>query len=847
MEKGTTITSFPAKAATDNAAFELAPLPLALIDTTTGRISACNTAFRTLFPESGRFQAKFSDNIFPDDRTIFETALLEGRPAEIRIGSGQSDLLHWVLMVSAKRARQDGSGEQYVIQLAGIDAPKQLEAAARKEADRWNNALISSELGVWDHNLRTGEKYYSPIWHMIRGYPPDSPLQWDTTEEWIERVHPHDQQLVRNAIQRQSEGDPDFMNFQYRERHRDGHWMWIECRGDCVEYLADGRPARTIGTDRDISDRKYSEELLTLTRRRLELALETSLIGVFERNLETNEFTVDRRICEIYGLRDRPEKIPYERLTRLIHGDDVERTRIASEQLEPGGPSISYHFRIFREIDGAIRHIHNRIALHPADDGSFSIIGVNWDVTEEMRLRQDLVTAKQLAEARNFELESARTEIEQATLHDYLTGLPNRHFLDQELARRITIAQDSGYHVALMHIDIDDFRSINDNFGYNVGDTVIKQVGRVILANSRHNDFVARINSDAFALVCSFENDSDSIGQWAERLLLELSKPFDLDGERFKASACIGIATTRESAGGSGQHLLRNAETALGNAKSQQPNTITFFTPETQRSIIDLKRRSDALMEAIEEEAFVPFYQPQFDARTMELCGLEALARWQKSDGSIGEPASFIPLAENLNVMNIIDSAILKQVLQDHAEWVSEGLDPPKMAVNLSPRRLSDPALIPGLQKLDIGSCRLSFELLESTFLDRQDPISAFNLKEIRKLGIGIAVDDFGTGYTSITGLLHVAPKILKIARELVMPLTRSREQRAIIKSIIDIGKALNIKIIAEGVETSEHIEILRDLGCDILQGFALSRPISAETTRALIRRHQVQTAAGHG
>nr|WP_272214128.1 EAL domain-containing protein [Marinicella sp. W31]MDC2876662.1 EAL domain-containing protein [Marinicella sp. W31] len=218
--------------------------------------------------------------------------------------------------------------------------------------------------------------------------------------------------------------------------------------------------------------------------------------------------------------------------------------------------------------------------------------------------------------------------------------------------------------------------------------------------------------------------------------------------------------------------------------------------------------------------------------------GIETLARWNHRDGTFGEPASFIPLAQSMNLMNIIDTSILTQALEDHRRWSDEGLNPPKLSLNLSPHRLSDPALVPSLQNMDLPVGVLTFELLESIFLDQQDDVSAYNLKQIRSLGINIDVDDFGTGYTSITGLLKVAPNGLKIARELVLPITRSREQRAIVKSIVDIGKTLNINVIAEGVETEQHARVLTAIGCDALQGYWLSKPMSAQGFEKLLREN---------
>jgi EAL domain-containing protein (putative c-di-GMP-specific phosphodiesterase class I) len=225
----------------------------------------------------------------------------------------------------------------------------------------------------------------------------------------------------------------------------------------------------------------------------------------------------------------------------------------------------------------------------------------------------------------------------------------------------------------------------------------------------------------------------------------------------------------------------------------------------------------------------------QFDARTREIAGAECLARWQHPVHGILGPDRFLAVAEDCGVLAQIDRIILEKALADVSRWNALGLHLPKISVNVSARRLNDPDLAQGLSKLDIKPGTVSFELLESVFLDRQDEVVQTNLATLRRLSIGIEIDDFGTGHASIVGLLNLKPGTLKIDRQLIEHLPESQEQRVLVMSIIQIARSLKIKVVAEGVETEEHARILKRLGCDILQGYGLARPTNfAETTRRL-------------
>ncbi|ANL34479.1 putative bifunctional diguanylate cyclase/phosphodiesterase [Rhizobium phaseoli] len=726
---------------------------------------------------------------------------------------------------------------------AGVDGAAGDAELAERES-RWNHALVGSGLGVWDHNYRLDRKYYSPTWKTIRGMAPDEVVAGDY-DAWLQLVHPDDRDFVAHAIERQNAGDPNYQIFQYRERHRDGHWVWIDCRGACVEWDENGVPSRIVGTDIDITARKEAEETLSRLSRRLDLALEISHIGVFEADIENDTVEWDDRLIAIYGLQGASHQIASDAWAKSLHPDDRERVLGLAGSSVESGSDFQQEYRIIRG-DGVERIIRARSAFFVDGNGHRKLIGANWDVTEDVALRNELQRAKDLAEARNRELEAAKESIERLALHDYLTDLPNRRYLDKMLEERSAECRAKGLALAILHVDLDRFKQINDTLGHRAGDAMLQHAANVLRNSVRAADFVARIGGDEFVILCTMDAASKKIGGLAQRIIHKLRKPVRYEGHDCRFGASIGIAIDSSPKLDAKQTLL-DADIALYRAKGLGRNRFEFFSASARRDIVLAKHLADEILIGLERNEFVPFYQLQFDARTLDVTGVETLARWQHPRHGLLAPDRFLDIAEDLDVVSTIDALILERALADRRAWIKEGLSIPKVSVNVSARRLADPDLGKKLRALKIEPGAIAFELLESISLDDCDELVTANLKKLRKLGIDIQIDDFGTGHASIVSLLRLSPKTLKIDRELIRLLPQSAEQRKLVGSIIDIGRSLNIRVIAEGVETADHIRILEDLDCDTLQGYALARPMPAMQIPSFIRagswRHG-QTAA---
>ncbi len=754
----------------------------------------------------------FRDLVHADDHDLLTAS---GIPQTV--ASAQTLRLHGatatVAVVCTSRAETDPS----LLLMLPIDHLISEIAGLRNDETRWKYALESALEGVWDHDFSTGDLFYSATWKRLRGLSEDAQVD-GSLERWIENVHPDDRAHVIASIERQDSGAATYNTFQYRERHADGHWIWIESRGASVAYGPDGKPTRIIGTDSDISARKEAEAQLEEISRRLRLALDVSKIGVFDHNLETGETLWDERILGIYGLEPHAGAPSGRSWEDMLHPDDRQAAIARVNGGVAAGAPFTNAFRIVL-ADGETRHIRANTAFYVDRDGTRKLIGANWDVTEDIALQEELRKAKAATEARNLELEEARIRIEYNALHDYLTDLPNRRYLDQILADDPTLN-------AILHLDLDRFKQINDTLGHQAGDAMLTHAAAILRSHADEDDFIARIGGDEFVILCRRGRSLDQLEDLASRIVHAFRRPIPHDGQLCRLGASIGIAWRGESETDPKQ-LLMNADIALYRAKSLGRDRFEVFSEQIQNQILSAKRTGDDIRQALEEGQFVPYYQPQFDARSLELTGVETLVRWVHPERGVLAPFHFLKVAEEINVLSAIDRSIVEMAYADFEAWRRAGLMVPKISFNISSRRLRDPSLISDLRAMQIPSGVMSFELLESIFLDDLEDEIAETIVALNALGIDIEIDDFGTGHASIIGLLNLNPARLKIDRALVGPITESAKQAKLVRAIIDIGRSLNIKVVAEGVETWAHAGMLRDLGCDILQGYALARPMS--------------------
>ncbi|WP_162894966.1 bifunctional diguanylate cyclase/phosphodiesterase [Rhizobium terrae] len=575
---------------------------------------------------------------------------------------------------------------------------------------------------------------------------------------------------------------------------------------------------------RNIRILQQREEQLETLSQRLEMALEASGVGVWEYEPSTDMLIWDRRMRELYDAPPEKTICEYNDWRSAVHSNDIETAETLFLKALRDESSYRTEFRVVSS-NGEIRYIRAHGATYRTANGTKRVVGANWDVTGDVTLQMQLRDARARAERQNDELRSARKTLEHQSLHDALTGLANRRFLDQFMTASQATASD--HRLAFIHIDLDRFKEVNDTLGHAAGDAVLKACTSRLLEQLGPEEFVSRIGGDEFVVVAGGAEPLKRAEQLAQSIVRALSKPIDVDGHQCRVGCSAGIAC-QTSAGEELSELLINADIALYQAKKRGRNRVEIFTEELRSAAVLTKRISDELLTALERDQIIPYFQPQFDAQSLKITGVEALARWDHPEHGVLTPDRFLTIAESLHRASDIDAVILEKALFEAMRWRALDLEIPHLSVNISAQRLTEERLFKRLSELSFQPGTLSVELLESISFEGQDQELTAAIRKLKALGIDIEIDDFGTGHASIVSLLELGPKRLKIDRKLIAPLDASGSQRRLVASIIEIGRSQGIEIVAEGVETAAHVEILRNLGCQVLQGYAFAKPMSA-------------------
>jgi diguanylate cyclase (GGDEF)-like protein len=427
--------------------------------------------------------------------------------------------------------------------------------------------------------------------------------------------------------------------------------------------------------------------------------------------------------------------------------------------------------------------------------------------------------------------------------HDQLTGLGNRSLFRERLGRAISKARRTGCRMAVLFLDLDRFKTVNDSLGHDVGDMLLEGVAERLLACLRDLDTVARLGGDEFAILLeevSRERDAPTV---AQRILDALSSPFDFNGHEIVVSGSIGVSFFPDNGDSMGQ-LLRAADSALYRAKESGRNAYQFFNKETHSRVVERMRLESELRRALERREFTVFYQPKLDLKAGHMSGFEALIRWQHNEMGMVSPGQFIPLLEDTGLIIDVGAWILETAARQLREWQANGFSDLSVAVNLSARQFEDGRLVEtvktALSESGLASRHLELEITESILMvDTQRTVQV--LEELRKLGVKIAIDDFGTGYSSLAYLKRFPIDSLKIDRSFVQDITEDPEDACIANAIIGLAHNLGLTVVAEGVETSEQLEMLRE--CDGMQGFLYSKPRSvSDLSKHLHELHAVST-----
>ncbi|MFM0740693.1 EAL domain-containing protein [Paraburkholderia xenovorans] len=577
---------------------------------------------------------------------------------------------------------------------------------------------------------------------------------------------------------------------------------------------SDGRVIGVLGSYTDITERKRADLALRLQSRALDASVNAILITAPSPSGNLIEY-VNPAFKRITGY-DPAELAGQD--CRVLQRDDRDQEGVALiRQALAANREVSAVVRNYRK-DGAL--FWNQLFIAPVPNAEGVIthhIGVINDVTDLMRYQEQL---------------------EYQANYDSLTRLPNRNLLRDRLQHALIVAQRQHKGVAVVFMDLDGFKNVNDSLGHSVGDRLLAVVAERLARCTRTSDTVARHGGDEFVIVMTDTVDEQSLIAWMERVRAAVSEAVWLDGTELYVGCSMGASLFPQD-GEDAETLMKKADLAMYRAKDMGRNTFQFYQPEMNASAgarLNLERR---LRRALRDNEFLLHYQPQVDIVSGQIVGTEALVRWSDPEVGLVPPSSFIPVAEESGLIGPLSEWVLREACRQNKAWQDEGLPPARVSVNLSARVFQQRDIarlvMQVLAETGLEPQYLELELTESTIMrNAEEAVSMLN--ELHALGIGLAIDDFGTGYSSLSYLKRFPVDRLKIDRSFVSDIGISGDDETITSAIIALAHSLKLQVIAEGVETLAQLDFLKERACDEMQGFYFAKPLSTDAISALFK-----------
>ncbi|MHB8841133.1 MAG: putative bifunctional diguanylate cyclase/phosphodiesterase, partial [Candidatus Aquicultor sp.] len=585
-------------------------------------------------------------------------------------------------------------------------------------------------------------------------------------------------------------------------------------------YNSKGELTTVIETLQDFTDRKQAEEALENERNFTSTILDT--VGALVILLDCEgRIALFNRACEEMTGYTFEEVRGRHIWDILIPPEEIESTKAVFAELT-AGKFPNRHESSWLAKTGERRLIAWSNTALVGDDGEVQwVIPIGMDVTDR----------KQAEETINY-----------MSYYDTLTGLPNRALFNDRLNLALAYAHRNQEVFAVMCLDLDSFKSINDTMGHVVGDEVLQGISKRLQECLREGDTVARLGGDEFALLLPQVTGVENVVKVAQKIFDAIQPPFNFDERDFYTTTSIGVSLYPYD-GDDPQTLIKNAEVALYRAKEQGRANYQLYAPAMNAKAFERLAMENSMRKALEREEFIVYYQPIVDITTGRIISMEALIRWQHPALGLVSPAEFIPLAEETGLIVPIGEWALKTACEQNKAWQKSGLPEVRISVNLSARQFQQQNLVEmvnqTLEATGLAPEYLEFEITESVVMKDADAAIAI-LHEMKKRGIKVAIDDFGTGYSSLGYLKRFPIDKLKIDKLFVHTVTTDPSDEAIAEAIIAMAKSLNLRVVAEGVETVEQLELLHSLRCDEMQGYLYSRPLPAkEATKLLRSGHQ--------
>ena len=608
--------------------------------------------------------------------------------------------------------------------------------------------------------------------------------------------------------------------------NRDSRWMQVRLVPD-----RDGdAPIRGVfNLLNDIQAQKESEAAIQRINWVLSSHIENTPMAVMEWDKDFNLIRWSQRAEAIFGWKAEEILGSSLRQWKLVFDADVSKVDAATQGMLMGERSSTTSTHRNNRKDGSVIWCewHNSV-LRDENGEILSILSFAQDVSDRV---------------------DAQEKLEAMATHDALTGLPNRVLLHLQLAETLDRARHLQRQVAILFIDLDRFKNVNDSLGHRIGDELLRMIGRRLELALRKGDFLARLGGDEFTVLLEDLNDAEGAAQVATKLLDVIQQPYWVHGHAVHVSASIGLSIFPDD-GDDPDTLLKNADVAMYRAKEAGKNVYQFFAQEMGAQQEEQMALETALQWAVKNEELQVKFQPKVDIATGRIVGAEALLRWH--DAILGEvpPTRFILLAEESGLIETMGDWVLKQACRETQQWAAAGLEGMTIAINLSVRQFRDAGFAARIQKIfaetGVDPRRVEFEVTETSALYDAETVSRV-LQLERELGVRVAIDDFGTGYSSLVHLKRLPIDTLKIDQSFIRDITTDPDDKAITAAIIALAHSLGLDVVAEGVETAEQLAFLTERGCNYYQGHYFSEPIDSAAFIELVSRHQDRAALPEG
>lgn len=716
---------------------------------------------------------------------------------------------YWVELTINPVTDERGWVIQWVSVQRDVSSERQLAEERRRTEERLRLVLQGANDAAWDWNLEQQEVYYSPRWWLMMGREPSEAAADPAL--WLRWMHPDDLDAAQQTMRQALEHGPDQFQMEFRLQHQGGHHLRLLSRG-FIQRDANGRAVRVSGTNTDITERAAQQEALRASEEKFRLVAENTSDGIVIYDLEKVRYA-SPAFARLTGHTEAFENSQsLAAVMQRIHPEDLPMVdRQVRDAIAEHAHQLVYEFRF----------------LHAKGHYFYREDSVRLVYTPRGGLKSAYVIVRDVTERRE-----AQRQIERLAFFDPLTELCNRRLLTDRLSQALPASERSQRFGALMFIDLDNFKDLNDTHGHALGDDLLRQAATRLLGLVREGDTVARLGGDEFVLLLmGMGSDADGAalqaGVLGRKVLKALAAPFHLGMVSHQCTGSVGITLFR----GQSQtvdDILKRADVAMYQAKSAGRNCLRFFDPGVQAVVEARSQLEQDLRRSVEREELALFYQPIVNGRT-EVMGYEALVRWRHPQRGLVPPSEFIALAESTGLIQPIGRWVLQQACRQLAHWArSSDTAHLTLSVNLSARQLLLPSFV--IQVLEVlqhehaPGKRLKLEITESLLQDDVEQ-TILKMQALARHGIRFSLDDFGTGYSSLSYLKRLPLSQLKIDRSFVRDLLTDSNDEAIARMILQLAQTLDMDVVAEGVEEAAQLAALRDMGCQQFQGYLFGKP----------------------